>query len=269
MAVIDTLGVAVEQDAAFGRGGNRDLLCDIYRPAPARSKQTAVIQLHGGGFRGGSKAGTRLTRPLAALGYTGIASSYRLADEASWPAQLHDVKTAIRWTRANASRLGVEPDRVVILGHSAGAHLAICASGTQNDPAFEGAGGLPDVRTDLAACIAFYPPAEMGANPALAPDASEEVRQSFSPINYVKAGFPPTMLLHGTADLTLSVDQSLQLYHALRQVGAPVELHVIEGVTHIFDAHADLAEASAMWIDLFLDRHVVDPRTYPSTEPRR
>jgi acetyl esterase/lipase len=75
------------------------------------------------------------------------------------------------------------------------------------------------------------------------------------------------MVLHGTADLTVNVDASVMLYNALRQAQVPAELHVVEGVTHIFDTHPEFAEASAVWIDLFLDRHVVNPRVYPSTEP--
>jgi acetyl esterase/lipase len=272
MAIVETQGVGVEQDVVFGRGGSRDLLCDVYRPAPGRQKHVAVIHLHGGGFRVGSKAGTRLARPLAARGYTCVSSSYRLADEATWPAQIQDVKTCIRWIRANAGRLDVDATKVVVLGYSAGGHLALIAAGSQNKPEFEGDGGQPGLGTEVAACVAFYPPAGgggLGRNPVLGPDPGAELVRSFSPIDYIAAGFPPTLLLHGTADQTVPVEDSVRLYQALREVGAPVELHLVEGVTHIFDRHDDLAEASALWIDLFLDRHVVDPRTYPSTEPGR
>src|SRR5919202_6022921 len=125
--------IEVEQDVACGRAGSKDLLCDIYRPSPALTKRTAVVHLHGGGFTRGNKAGARLARPLAALGYTCVSSSYRLADEASWPAQIHDVKTCIRWVRANASSLGVEANKLVVLGYSAGARLAMIAAGSQNE----------------------------------------------------------------------------------------------------------------------------------------
>jgi acetyl esterase/lipase len=268
MTTIDIPSVTVESDVVFGTPGGRELLCDVYRPSEEHTKRTAIVHLHGGGFRAGSRAGTRLAKPLTALGYTSISASYRLANEANWPAQLNDVKTCIRWARANADRLGFEADKVVVLGHSAGAHLALCASGTQNDSAVEGDGDNPNVTTEVAACIAFYPPAQGRQGPPLGPDASEALKRTFNPIEHVKAGFPPTMLLHGTTDQTIPVDASLQLYNALRAVGAAVELHVIEGVTHIFDSHQDLAQASAVWIDLFLDRHVVNPRVYPSTEPR-
>ena len=91
--------------------------------------------------------------------------------------------------------------------------------------------------------------------------------RSLSPIQYVREGFPPTMLLHGTADQTIPVEDSLALYQAFRSADVPVELHVIEGVTHVFDAHEEFALAAATCIDLFLDRHVANPRTIPSTEP--
>lgn len=209
-----------------------------------------------GAYIRGSKAGTRLARPLAARGYTCISASYRLADEATWPAQLEDLKTCIRWARTNAADLGAETSKIVLLGHSSGGHLALVGSGSD---------------LDIGACVAFYSPAELrnSANPVLGANPSEELRRSYAPINYVKPGFPPTMLLHGTADRTFSVDESLKLYAALRAVDSAAELHVLEGVTHIFDAHEDLAEASAVWIDLFLDRHVANPRTYASTEPTR
>jgi acetyl esterase/lipase len=268
MAVVES--IEVEQDVVCGRAGSKELLCDIYRPAPARTKRTAVIHLHGGGFLRGNKAGARMARPLAELGYTCVSSSYRLADEAAWPAQIHDVKTCIRWVRTHAGSLDVEANRVVLLGYSAGARLTVIAGGTQNEPSLEGDGGLPGVGTQIAACVAFYPPAvTRRSHPVLGPEPSEEAIRTFSPIEQVKPGFPPTMLLHGTADTMVAVDESVQLYQALRQAGAPVELHVVEGMTHVFDSHADVAAACGEWIDLFLDRHVVNPRAYPSTEPAR
>ncbi len=267
MAVQDALHVEVEQDVVFGRGGDRDLLCDVYRPAPERTKHTAVVHLHGGGFRGGSKAGARLARPLASLGYTCVSASYRVMDQAFWPAQIHDAKAAIRWTRAHAGELGVVAEKVVVLGYSAGGRLALVAAGTPNDASLEGDSGSADAGTEVAACVAFYPPASLGNTAVLGPNPTDAGRRDLTPLSHVKAGYPPTLLLHGSADQTIPVEESVAMYEALRKVGAPVELHVIEGVTHIFDVHADLAAASATWIDLFLDRHVANPRTYPSTEP--
>jgi acetyl esterase/lipase len=269
MAVEEALRGAVERDVVFGRGGDRDLVCDIYRPTPEQTKHTAVVHLHGGAFRRGSKAGARLARPLAGLGYTCLSATYRVLDQAFWPAQIHDAKAAIRWTRAHAGELGVAPEKLVVLGYSAGAQLALIAAGTQNNAALEGDSGSAGAGSGVAACVAFYPRAAL-ATPnldVLGPDPTEAARRDLAPLSHVRADYPPTLLLHGTADQTIPVEESVAMYAALREVGAPVELHVIEGVTHLFDAHADLAAASATWIDLFLDRHVVNPRTYPSTEP--
>ncbi len=246
MAVLDpsdVKAVALEENVTFGQAGGRDLLCDIYRPSAQVTKRTAVIHLHGGGFRGGSKAGARLARPLAALGYTCVSATYRLLPE-TWPAQLEDVKSAITWTRNNAADLGIETDKVVLLGYSAGGYIALVTS------------AQPDLK--VAACVAFYAPAQMSQGHPLGGP---------SPVEVIRPGHPPTMVLHGTADKTVDVEASTRLYARLREVQAPVELHVVEGVTHIFDTHPEFAEASALWIDLFLDRHVVNPRVYPSTEP--
>jgi acetyl esterase/lipase len=270
MAVIEASGVSVEQGVVYGRGGDRELLCDVYRPSPdVATKRTAIVHLPGGGFRTSNRAGTRLARPLAALGYTCIAAEYRVIPDI-WPAPLYDTKAVIRWTRAHAADLGFEPSKLVILGYSAGARLALMASATQNDLGLEGSGGSAGAGTQVAACVVFYPPAgDLSRNPIVGPSPSEAQLRSAALIDKIQSGYPPTLLLHGTADTMVPVQNSLDLYAALSKVGAPVELHVVEGVTHIFDVHEDFARASAAWIDLFVDRHVVNPRTYPSTEPPR
>jgi len=267
MAVDEALDVRVEQDVVFGRGGDRDLLCDVYRPAGTQTKHTAIVHLHGGGFRGGSKAGARLARPLASLGYTCVSATYRLLSEAFWPAQIHDAKAAIRWTRAHADELGVLPDNVVVLGYSAGGVLALVAAGTQNEAAYEGDSGSAGAGTEIAACIAFYAPVSQAPRAVLGPNPSDAAIRDLAPLSHVGAGYPPMLLLHGTADQTVPLDESLAMFTALRNVGAAVELHLVDGVTHIFDVHADLAQASATWIDLFVDRHVANPPVYASTEP--
>ncbi len=109
----------VEKDVVYGKGGDTDLHLDIYKPTGAASKRMAVIHFHGGGFAGGNKDGLagRL-QALSARGYTNIAAQYRLSANgaARWPAQIEDVKASVRWTRANASRLGIEPNRIAVAG---------------------------------------------------------------------------------------------------------------------------------------------------------
>ena len=112
--------ITVENDVVYGKGGDMDLHFDIYRPAAGTEKRMAIIHNHGGGFTQASKAGVASSsRAFAGQGYVSIASQYRLAGQSKWPAQIEDVKAAIRWTRANASRLNIDANRIAVAGYSA------------------------------------------------------------------------------------------------------------------------------------------------------
>lgn len=268
--------ISVEKDLVFGKGGEMDLRCDLYRPPPGTEKRMATIHIHGGGFTGGSKESlTERIRPYAARGYLAIASNYRLAGQAKWPAQIEDVKAAIRWTRANARSFGIDPDRIAIVGHSAGGHLALFAAGTPNRPEFEGRGGHAGAGTQLAACIAYYPSTEArprsdGAVHVLLPAGSDAAaHRAASPTTYVARGFPPTVIFHGVADTTIPIESSQRFFQLLRDVDVPAELHSFAGAPHSFDRVPEFAAACTQLADLFLDRYVINPRPFPSTETAR
>src|SRR5213593_4878988 len=189
--------VAVEKNIVYGKAGNIDLRLDIYKPSDASNKRMALIHLHGGGFVRGSKDTLAdRVQPSVALGYVAIPIQYRLASEVKWPAQIEDVKAAIRWTRANAGRLGVDPDRIGVVGYSAGGHLALFAAGTCDRPEFEGKNGTPGVSTKLAACCAYYPATETRprpdgtANVLMPAGADAATHRAASPLTYVAKGFP-------------------------------------------------------------------------------
>ncbi len=232
MANVD--GIEIEEGIVFGSGGGRDLACDIYTPEGA-SNGTGILLLHGGGWRRGERARMRdHALALAASGYVAVAGEYRLTPESPWPAQIHDVKAAIRWMRANADRLGIDPAKITAQGHSAGAHLALLAAGTPNVAEFEGDGGNPGVSTALAAVVGVYTPVlfflgderPSGGTPAaalLGDAATEELARAASPIEYVSANFPPTFMLHGTADKVVPVTATLRMFEALTKAGASVE----------------------------------------------
>ena len=235
----------VEKDVVFGKGGATDLRCDLYRPRPGTEKRLATIHLHGGGFAGGSKETlVERVRPYAERGSLAVVPQYRLTGQAGWPAMIEDVKTAIRWTRANASRLGIDPARLVIVGYSAGGHLALTATGTQNDPGIEGTGGNAGAGTEVAACVAYYPVSEGGPPP------------SASPISLVTGSFAPTVIFHGVADTTVPLESSQRLFQRLRDVNVPSELHTFAGAPHVFDRDPALASACGHLADLFLGRHL-------------
>lgn len=244
--------VKVEKDVVVGKGGDSDLHCDIYRPPAGTEKRMALVHFHGGGFARGSKeAIAAKVMPITARGYVSIAAQYRLSGAAKWPAQIDDAKTHIRWVRANASSLGIDPKRIVIVGYSAGGHIALFTA------------GQPD--TELAACVAFYPQTDVkNVAQALMPPGSDEAAvNDASPITHIKEGYPPTVIYHGLSDVTIPPENSQRLLQVLRGAKVPSELHTFAGVPHEFDQHPEFAEACAALTDFFLDRQVLHPRTYP------
>ena len=116
-------------------GGGRALAADLFRPAAASSLRTAVILLHGGAWRFGSRADmVPYASALARLGFTALAAEYRLLGEAAYPAQLDDVRSVIAWAQAHAAELGIDPGKIALEGFSAGGHLALLAAATPHEP---------------------------------------------------------------------------------------------------------------------------------------
>ena len=241
---VDLLAQAnVEKNVVYGKGGGLDLKLDIYNPKPGTAKRAATIHLHGGGFTGGSKdtLNERIL-PFAANGYVAIAAQYRLLGQSPWPGMLEDAKAAIRWTRANAPRLDIDPARIVIVGYSAGGFLALTVAGTQNRADMEGTGGNAGAGTQVEAAVAFYPVVDSGPPP------------SASPATYINAGYAPTVIFHGTADTTVPLASSQRLFQRLLDGKIAAELHTFEGAEHIFDRDPALASACGSVADLFLTR---------------
>jgi acetyl esterase/lipase len=230
--------VTIENDVVFGKGGGRDLKLDIYRPPGEPKNAPALLLIHGGAWRQGDRSQLRGYGILVGrLGYVCVSTEYRLTGESRWPAQIHDVKAALRWMRANSERLGIDPTKIAVSGNSAGGHLALIVAGTQNLPEFEGEGGNPGVGTDVAAAIAFYAPImiirrnQLDAG-LMESTATDEDYSQASPLTHAKKDFPPTMLIHGNKDELVPVEGSLRMYRALSEAGAPAELHIFNGAPH-------------------------------------
>lgn len=254
--------------------GGRDLRCDVYTPPGVSAGDAApcVVIVHGGGWRSGDKSQLRgYGILLGRAGYVCIAPEYRLVGESPWPAQIQDVKAAIRWARASAGELGIDPDRIAIEGNSAGAHLALVAGGTPNLPEFEGEGGHAGVSTAVAAVAAIYPPTifvdptterSKGALPLLAlidDGGDAESARLASPVHHITPEFPPTLLVHGTSDTTVPVSASVRMYEELVAAGVPADLHLYAEQPHAFDAQPSFGRQVAAEMLLFLDRYVPAP----------
>ena len=259
-----------DEDVVYATAGESRLLLDIIRPV-APPTRTAVIFLHGATWGPASKRDMRPSaQALAARGFVGLTVDYRPPSEAPWPASIQDVKAAVSWARANADGLGVEPDRIVLYGISKGAHLALLAAGTPRHPAFDPRGGAS---SEVAAVIAIHAPTTLftaGERPPHASEASAILgraatltrARAASPTTYISASFPPSLLLHGTADRLVHHAASQWMYDALCAAGAPADLHLFHGQDHGFSRLPSMARLIEAEVALFLDRAVVDPAKY-------
>jgi acetyl esterase/lipase len=249
-------------------GGDPRQQLDVFAPDPEADLRTAVLVLHGGGFRFGERAAVHpRCRELAARGFTAIAVGYRLLDAAAWPAPLDDARAALRWTQAHAAELGVEPGRIVVQGHSAGAQLALLVAG--------GAGaGRPDAAGDAApvpapaAVIAYYAPAALSLTPGpgelpgqavFGPEATADQVAAASPSSYIGGHFPPAVLIHGAGDRFIPPAVSLRFYEALTAAGVTGELHLIAGQDHEFDMTPRYTRITSDLVAGFVRAQIVEP----------
>lgn len=267
-------------DAGGAESGARPLKLDLYEPGGER-RGTAAILVHGGGWVQGSKAMlAEHAKALARDGFTVFVPEYRLTPEAVWPAQIHDVKRAIRWVRGQAARLGFDPEKIVLQGHSAGAHLVLLAAGTAEDARLDPPDADRSVGAHAAAVVAIYPPVLLyrgdarpsggtAAGALKGSDASDEVAALASPISHVGPDFPPVMLLHGDADKVVPVSATRVFAEALRAAGGKVDAHIFAGLPHGFANHPEMRPMLMAMVAGFFRRTVDEPASFvlPAAPP--
>lgn len=222
------------RDVLFAAPDGHPLRVDIYQPEERAGLLPAIIVVHGGAWFHGDKSNYAFglhDRWLAAQGYTVFDVQYRTTGV--WPAPLADVKCAVRWVKSQAARYGVDPERIALMGRSAGGHLALMAAYTANDERFPAgcAGGEPGAPDEsVKAVVVSYAPADLmlwpadpdgaiarllGGLPGEIPDRYREA----SPITYVRPGLPPTLIIHGQRDRLVPPVHSEQLFNHLRAAG--------------------------------------------------
>ncbi len=243
--------------------GRRALQADVYPPDARAALRAAVLLLHGGAWRFGSRADMgQYAKILSQLGFLAIAPEYRLLGEAPYPAQLDDVLDVVAWVKSNAGDLQIDPDKIALQGYSAGGHLALLAAATAADRP----------RSAVAAVVAFFAPPRLDAPappgmPSLAesllgPAPTAAAIRAASPVHRIGAGFPPTFLLGGMADFLVPPPAMLELFHALVAAQAPVDIHLYHGHLHEFAMLPSMLEPVQAEVALFLKRAVVDPAAY-------
>lgn len=235
----------------FARVGDHALLLDFYAPSEAIENAPLIIWVHGGAWR----AGSRTRMPIGELtkhGYAIASVDYRLSGDAAFPAQVHDIKSAIRYLRANATKFKVDSERFVIAGASAGGHLAALVGVSSGVEELEGTvGAHVDTSSQVHAIVSFYGAANLATIlaqstphglsvrvPALQlllrdpPDKNPELAKLASPVTHVDGKDPPLMLIHGDQDPQMPINQSHELTGAYQRAGSKVIFEVVHGGAH-------------------------------------
>jgi acetyl esterase len=223
----------------------------LYTRADPAERVPIVAFVHGGGWASGHHYGAlRYAHPLAARGYVTATFTYRLADEAPWPASLEDTKCAVRWLRRHAHDLGGDPDRIVLCGDSAGGHLAAMTALTPGS--YEGDGGWETESSRVSGVFLVHPAVDLpamvdeGHYPPAAGYFGDDLAAA-SPVNQVNSQCPPVLTVTGDADRVVPVAHVQRFHRALAEAGVPERLEVLPGRDHGFDLGAgDFARCGAL-----------------------
>jgi acetyl esterase/lipase len=256
----------LKTDLEYGRAGGESLRLDASVPDGAGPFPVVMI-VHGGGWGSGDKQKdiTVLFEPLTRAGYTWFSINYRLAPTNRWPACFEDVQTAIRWVKAHAAEYKGDPRRLALIGYSAGGQL-VCQAAV-----------LATNDTRVQAVIGFAPPTDLVADTERRGGLSKSLQalldreekvddqvntllKQMSPINYVKPGLPPFLLIHGTVDKSVPYEQSLNFQARLKENGVPCEIVTVTNAPHNIMSWEKIDTSYKEKMTDWLKRTLVQPR---------
>ena len=261
--------VELREGVEYGQVGSRSLRLDLYQPKRRKGKTPGLIFIHGGAWKSGQRQDYRVyTTWFAQRGYVAATIDYRLSHEARFPAAVEDAKCAVRWMRARAASLGVDPDKIVVIGGSAGGHLAMMVGYSADDATLEGTGGHAHVTSEVAAVVDFYGPFDLETPEGKSSDVVQdflgqhsydeapELWKRVSPATYLDAGDPPTLILHGSIDETVPITQAEKLSQRLRELRIPFRYLRLGGWPHTMDAALCVNIYCRQQLLQFLRQHV-------------
>ena len=262
--------VRIEKDIAY-LAPDRQEKADLYLPTsnPSGARRPAVVIIHGGGWTGGDKGAAReinIGTNLALNGYVGLSINYVLAStnkdtaKATWPQNLHDCMTAVRWLRKHAERLQVNPERIGVIGGSAGGHLAAMLAVTGGKDGLDPKGPYGEFSCRVQCAVDLYGPADLSGRLHLtmlgrSSEEAPELYRAASPVTYVDKLDPPILIVHGTADKTVDVGQSRLFAAKLKEAGARHELVIVEGAPHTFHLQPKQRDLRPVVLGFF-DQHL-------------
>lgn len=239
-------GTTLKKDIVYATHEGVELKLDLYLPRNETSDPLPfVLWVHGGGWLKGSKERCKATF-LLKDGFAVASVGYRLTDVAQWPGQIDDCYAAVRFLRSNAAKYGLHPDRIGAMGSSAGGHL-VALMGTRD-------AGEEKVSSRVQAVCDWFGPTDlltMPPNVVSEKRTLEQVSQSngakllgatvrdvpevakdASALYQVSAGDAPFLIMHGSEDPGVPLEQSERFYAALKKAGVPSKLEIVEGAGH-------------------------------------
>jgi len=262
--------VKQKNDITYCSYGKRKMKLDVFFDKNVSQKQTAIIIIHGGGWRSGNRQQHHpMAQKLASLGYVCFTPEYRLSTEALFPAAVYDVKAAIRWVRKNAAKYNVNPNQIVTLGFSAGGELAAFMGTTGNMPLFEGVVTNSDSQSqvnavvDIDGTLSFVHPEGGEGDDSKKISAgtywfgyskkdNPKLWEAASPLSYVSATTPPFIFINSAvARMHAGRDDFRKV---LEQNGIYSEVHEFENSPHSFCLYNSWFEPTIQYIDSFLKK---------------
>lgn len=263
----DTSAVRIEKGISY-LPSDRAEKADLYLPPEFETgkKYPGVVIIHGGGWSGGKRDAAReinIGTTLASHGYVCLSIDYLLhdakSDQPCWPQNLHDCKTAVRWLRANHERVHLDAAHIGVIGGSAGGHLACMVGVTAKSDGLDPAGPYGDQSCAVNCVVDLYGPVEFSNRDlaVLRKQRSEapELYRAFTVLTHLDKNDPPFLIMHGTADTTVAVEQSERLAAELKKVGIEHHLEIIEGAPHTFHLQPKQRDLRPQVL-AFFDKHL-------------
>lgn len=263
--------VKEKRNITYCKKGKRKLKLDVFQNSQRNNRlQTAIIIIHGGGWRSGSRQQHYpMAQKLADLGYVCFTPEYRLSTEALFPAAIYDVKSAIRWVRKNAAVYNVNQNQIVILGFSAGGEMAAFMGTTANMPLFEGTecntefeSGVNAV-VDIDGTLSFVHPDGGEGDDSKRTSAATywfgypkienpKLWEAASPLSYVNSQTPPTLFINSAVERMHAGREDY--IHVLDKYGIYSEVKEFEGAPHSFCLYEPWFSPTIQYIDSFLTK---------------
>ena len=237
---------AFEKDVIYGKTSGVELKMDLARPTTGNGPFPCVVCIHGGGWRAGNKSGyDGLIQALAKEGYVAATVEYRFCPQFKFPAQVEDVKCAVRYLRAHAVELKINPEKFGAYGESAGGHLSLMLGLMNKEDGLEGDGGCPEQSSKVQVVVNYFGPGDftvpgdysiIGRNLVKdflgTEDAASELAKKASPSTYIDKSDAPVLTFHGSIDPLVPVEMSKRLHEILKKAGVEEKLEVLDGKSH-------------------------------------